>query len=457
MQSFKPATQINNFRTKRIIVMGLGRFGGGIGVTRYLATQGADLLVTDMADESKLAASIEKLSDITVRYRLGEHRQEDLDSADLLVTNPGVDKRTSTFFQAAMQRNIPWTSEMNIFLQKCPATTIGITGTAGKSTTTSMIAHILTAAVEAKAIPNRKVWLGGNIGQSLLSELDNMQPDDLCVLELSSFQLEDATGIPHRPRVGLLMNLAPNHLDRHGDMAAYLDAKLNLFRHQQPGDFAIVGPDQPDLLAALQEVASNTGASAIEVKMERQFELFIPGEHNRINANCAACVCEKLGVPGDIIAESLKSFRALPHRLQFVRTVAGVHFYNDSKSTTPAATITSVKSFDSQPIVILGGYDKGLPLEEMGEFLTKRSKAVVVCGAAGDRYGQAVEAARAESATPPVHRCTNMAEAVEKARSIAETGDTVLLSPGCSSFDEFSNYEFRGDAFTDQVNGWQDE
>src|ERR1043166_4919005 len=223
------------FKGKRVIVMGLGRFGGGIGVTRWLCGQGADVHVTDLADAEALQESVAALDGLPVTYRLGGHDEADLDRCDVLVVSPAVDKRRSEFFQVARRRNIPWTSEMNLFLQRCRGRIVGVTGSVGKSTTTAMIGAILDAASEKWK--HGRVWLGGNIGKSLLDDLSNIGERDIVVLELSSFQLEDAAEIRMSPNIAVVTNVKENHLDRHGTMGEYAAAKGNIYRFQTAGDW----------------------------------------------------------------------------------------------------------------------------------------------------------------------------------------------------------------------------
>jgi UDP-N-acetylmuramoylalanine--D-glutamate ligase len=407
---------MQNLCGRRVLVMGLGRFGGGIGVTRWLVAQGACVTVTDMAAAETLAESVAQLQGLDVRFRLGGHTRSDLAETELLIVSPAVDKRTSDFFQAAADRGIPSTSEMNLFLERCPPRIAGVTGTAGKSTTCAMAHHVLGAAVEAGRATFRRAWFGGNIGRSLLADLGDMTPDDVVLLELSSFQLEDAAAVRISPSVGAILNLSPNHLDRHGDEQGYLDAKLNIVRYQRAGDFALVGPDSPRVLSAVAEVAARTGARLVPVSADRVFDLTVPGRHNQINANCAAAVCRCLDVDEEFAAQALTSFRALPHRLQHVRTYRGVVYYNDSKSTTPEATVTAVEAIDRPAVVIVGGYDKHLPLEAMAAALVQRAKAVVCCGAAGARYATAVTDARGGASHPEVERVDRLADAIVRVR-----------------------------------------
>ncbi|MFQ5422926.1 MAG: UDP-N-acetylmuramoyl-L-alanine--D-glutamate ligase [Phycisphaerae bacterium] len=470
------ARAVTSFRDKHILVMGLGRFGGGIGVTRWLCEQEAHVRVTDLASERDLSESVAALHGLDVAFRLGGHDEADLRDCDLLVVNPAVNKSASLFFQAAVRRGIPWTSEMNLFLERCPAKMVGITGTVGKSTTTAMLGAILEAA---SGLPERsfgRVWLGGNIGRSLLLDLDAMRPDDVVVLELSSFQLEDAAAVRRSPGIALITNVGDNHLDRHGTMRAYAAAKANIYRFQRSGD-AVAVPLEPGLPPELDDVdgrrpihrfgvaptgrslhIESTVAETPDVRVYDDVVLAVPGRHNLLNAAAALTLAGVLGVDETRALGALAAFRGLPHRLQFVAEHEGVAYYNDSKATTPAAAVTAMAAFDRPVVMIVGGSDKGVSFRTLAETLVGGAKAVVCLGATRDRIGAALRAAadsRGPADTPETVCVDDFAAAVEAARRLARPGDIVLLSPACASFDMFRNYEERGDTFHSIVCGWR--
>jgi UDP-N-acetylmuramoylalanine--D-glutamate ligase len=463
---FPPAVRTSQFSGRRVLVMGLGRFGGGVGVTRYLAAQGAHVTVTDQAEAASLSDSVAKLADLPIRLRLGGHHESDLDDVDLLVVSPAVNKRTSPFFQAACHRGIAWTSEMNLFLERCPARLIGISGSAGKSTTCAMLGAILTRAVARREAALGRVWVGGNIGVSLLDPLPAMTSADTVLLELSSFQLEDAVSLRRSPPVGAITNVSPNHLDRHGSFDDYVEAKLNLVRFQRAGNVVIVRRDDAALVARVRVVAAASAAHMEFVADESdEFRLRVPGAHNRRNAAMAARIAATLGVCSSTTHAALAEFAGLPHRLEHVGTFGDVDYYNDSKSTTPEATITALRAFDlplmagfgvpavkGRPLIVLiGGADKGLPLEMMAEALVARAKGVVCFGAAQTRLCEALLGARGPRACPPIECAADLAGGVALARQSVAPGDIVLLSPACASYDEFTNYEARGARFRDIV------
>ncbi len=425
---------------KRVVVMGLGRFGGGVGVSRYLAGCGARVLVTDLLPADQLRESLAQLrglQGLPIEYRLGEHREEDFTAADLIVVNPAVDPRHNRYLQAARQAGVPFTTEMRLLVAALPnrQRTIGVTGTAGKSTVTSMIGHALQ---HCPTHPRARVHVGGNLGGSLLDRVGSISPDDWVVLELSSFMLE-ALGEDHwSPHVAIVTNISDNHMDRHGTMRAYVAAKQQILQHQQPGDHVALGPGVEHWLRP--PVAT---VSRVDRAPNPPLELLIPGEHNQLNAAIAIAATTVAGVEPAAAIEALKSFPGLPHRLQPVGTWDSVRYYNDSKATTPEAAQLAIRSFEPATVhVILGGYDKKSDLTALAHFAARRCRAVYTVGTTGDAIAQAVQAVGG-TAVP----CQTIERAVEEARTRAHPGEVILLSPGCASWDQFENYEKRGQAF----------
>lgn len=463
------------FAGKRVIVMGLGRFGGGIGVTRWLASQGARVVVTDQASSADLAQSIEKLSGFEIDYRLGGHDGVELDGCDLLVISPAVDKTKSALVKSAVAKGIPCSSEMNLFLERCRGRVVGVTGSVGKSTTTAMIGEILSAASRSSDWGHGRVWLGGNIGKSLLDDLGTIAAEDIVVLELSSFQLEDAAGMERSPSIALVTNVRENHLDRHGTLAAYADAKANIYRYQTLDDWLILpesGAEQmPDLPVRDRYVirfAADEATRGARLSIMRPdgstsspeivpLSLTIPGLHNVQNAAGALAVARILGVPDTTSSSALRQFNGLIHRLEFVREVNGVRYYNDSKATSPEAAMTSIRAFDCPVVVLAGGSDKGGSFESFGKFLATQAKAVVCMGQTRERISAAVrQAASSCSQGPVVLPSDHFEGAVNMARELAKPGEVVLLSPGCASYDWFKNYEQRGEQFRRVVMEWRE-
>lgn len=436
---------------KRVVVMGLGRFGGGIAVTRWLVEQGARVVVTDAAPAEKLTTSLSQLEGLSVTFRLGGHEDVDLDACDLLVVSPAVPKERSPFVQEALRRRITITSEMNLFIERLVArTVVGITGTSGKSTTTAMLDTVLQEAVRAGRLP--AIWTGGNIGKSLLFDLERITHSDIVVLELSSFQLEDLEALRWSPSMAVLTNIQPNHLDRHLTFEAYVNAKLNIVRFSEQAQQVFIHEDQQELCERVRAVAR---AGLIRhFRFDDRFRecLRVPGRHNEINAAAAIAVARALGVPDPVIGRGLQAFHGLPHRLELVAEIDGVNYYNDSKSTTPEATQIALEAFAQPVIVLVGGADKGVSFDALGQALAHRAKGVVCYGATGGALYEAV--ARHQSETPGrVHleRADSFDVAVRRARAMAGPGDVVVLSPACASYDMFTNYEQRGECFAELV------
>ncbi|MFO0973457.1 MAG: UDP-N-acetylmuramoyl-L-alanine--D-glutamate ligase [Phycisphaerae bacterium] len=441
---------------RRVVVMGLGRFGGGVGVTRWLARQGAQVTVTDQADAAALADSVRQLAGLPVELHLGEHVETDLDRCDLLVVNPAVDKPRSAFFQAALRRGIRWSSEMNLFLERCPARLIGITGTAGKSTTTAMIEAILQRAAAAgeAGLADRSVYVGGNIGRSLLDALPEMRRDDWVVLELSSFQLQDAERLERSPQIAVITNLRPNHLDRHADFEEYAGAKLNIVRHQTGADVVflhVADAETRRRVAALapRSVVQPFGDDATHAALARV--LRVPGRHNRDNAAAAWAVARRAGVSDATALDALREFSGLPHRLEFVRERGGVRYFNDSKSTTPESAVTALEAFDAPVIILLGGSDKHVSFTGLAASVAQRARAAVCYGQVREQLSGAIARAAGGAAAPRVETVADLPAALAAADLLARPGDVVVLSPACASYDQFRNYEQRGQVFREIV------
>jgi UDP-N-acetylmuramoylalanine--D-glutamate ligase len=437
---------------RRVTVMGLGTFGGGVGAVRFLVQRGAIVTVTDLRSANELAEPMAQLADTPpAAWHLGGHRDEDFRNADLLVVSPAVPKE-APHLRMAREAGIPITSEMNLFWEHNRGRTVCVTGSNGKSTTTALTHALLSTAISAGDVPARRCWLGGNIGKSLLPEVDEITPDDWVVLELSSFQLEDLAELKPAPDMAVVTNFSPNHLDRHGTVEAYRAAKQNLLCWQTPAQIAVLNQDDPDVSrwpTAAKTLWFGARADGFDQKLLREW-LPLPGEHNLRNAQAAACVAITLGVKPDSIRRGLQEFQPLPHRLQFVAEVAGRRFYNDSKATTPEAVQLALASFDAPIVLLAGGYDKGIDLSPMARAIADHAKAVAVFGQTASTLESLVRHFDITRRVT-IHRAANLAEAFAWANSQATLGDLVLLSPGCASYDQFQNYEQRGEAFIQEV------
>ena len=486
----------------RVLVMGLGRFGGGVGVTRYLVQRGATVTVTDTDTPEHLAASVAQLADLPpgrVTLRLGEHRVEDFTAADLVVVNPAV-KPDNPFVAAARAAGVPITSEIRLLVAELRARgvrVVGVTGTAGKSTTTAMIGHILrccrlpsplgggwpvrepgegassphpfTAAATRHPLPNPlpegegagapvpAIHLGGNIGGSLLPTVDDIAARDVVVLELSSFMLHGLRDDGWSPHVAVVTNDSPNHLDWHGTFEAYAHDKQAILDFQGPADRAVLGtPLPPGLITP--RTTRVVWLDGLETFVHTgPVDLLVPGEHNRANAALAIEACAALGVERRAAAAALADFAGLPHRLQLVAEHQGVRFFNDSKSTTPEAARLAIDAFADAAApgagpgvhLILGGYDKGSDLAPLARHAAARCRAVYCIGATGPAL------AAAAATVPPPHADIVPSGTLEQAmldiQPRLRAGDVVVLSPGCASWDQFTNYEQRGAVFAQWV------
>jgi len=458
-----------DFAGRRVTVMGLGTFGGQIGAARFLAAHGAEVTVTDLKSEEDLLASIEQLNGfakagLPIRFHLGGHQEEDFARADLVVPSPAV-PRDSPYLKTARARGVPIEPEMNLFFRLCPCPAVGVTGSNGKTTTTSMIGHILKAT-------DRVTWVGGNIGRSLLLDLPDIRPDHLAVLELSSFQLHEFPRLRRSPYVAVVTNFSPNHLDWHPTVEDYADSKRNILRFQDESDWAILNADDavvsswradgrgrvrsfalssepPEGVFLRSDRLIARAAGMDEVVLIEVSDLPMPGVHNVENAAAAAATCLALDVPPDLIAAQLRRFPGVPHRLEHVRDLDRVAYWNDSKATTPEAAAAALRSFDASVVLIAGGYDKHLDFAPLVQAAKGCVRLVLTLGQTADQIRQAFQASPEVEVLP----VDSLGEAVAAAHREARPGDVVLLSPACASWDQFQNFEARGDQFRELVRG----
>jgi UDP-N-acetylmuramoylalanine--D-glutamate ligase len=429
-------TNMLEIANQRVTVMGLGRFGGGIAVSKWLVEQGAKVLVTDKDPADKLADSVHQLAGLPINFRLGEHREEDFRNTDLVVASPAV-PLNNPYLQVARAAGVPITTEMCLFVERCPARRmLGVTGTKGKSTTTTMLGSMLRQKYTT--------FTGGNIGGSLLFDLPRIKPDDLVLLELSSYMLEHLRPMKWSPHVALITMLAQDHVEWHGSVQAYLDAKKVLLAFQKPTDFAVLNATCPE--SAKLKQSTHGKVAPFSLQSARHFDLKIPGVHNQLNAQGAFAAASCLGVTWEQAQHGLlHDFTPLHHRLELVHERNGVRYYNDSIATIPQAAIAALDSFPAGKVIqIVGGYQKDLSLDDMCATLARKAKAVLCIGEKGPDIAANVRATHAA----PAHDCTDLPTAIRTAKSLAQPGDIVLLSTGCKSYDQFTNFEQRGEAFT---------
>jgi len=442
---------------KKVLVMGLGRFGGGVDAVQYAARVGARVVVTDKAASEKLGDSLEQLHDLPdVEYHLGRHEPEDFATADVVIANPAVPP-DNEFLQIARRNGRTVASQVGLFFQSCPAPIIGITGANGKSTTTTLTAHLLERAQPpASPRPYEKVWLSGNIGdRPLLTILDRINPRDLVVLEISSFQIEQLAQVRKAPNVSLLTNLTPNHLDRYGTFAAYCAAKEGIFQFQplnaETPAVSIFNAEDEIARSWLQKYRQQPGRkcltfSADDVSDELRAVYTLPGRANRSNLAAAMAIARCFGVSTPSVKACLADFKALPDRLELVADAKGVRWYNDSKATTPEGTMVALSAFEGPKILLAGGYDKHTPFDELGKRIATSAKAVILIGQTARQIAKAIQTASPDA---DVRFAGSLAEAVALADQLAAPGDVVLLSPACASYDMFENYQQRGRMFAD--------
>ncbi|MGB8646437.1 MAG: UDP-N-acetylmuramoyl-L-alanine--D-glutamate ligase [Anaerolineae bacterium] len=457
---------------KRVLVMGLGLHGGGLGVTRWLLKQGAQVTVTDLKKPVELAPTVAALQGERVEFVLGEHRESDFTAADLIVRNPGV-PRESRYLALARARDVPIRMEMGLFFERLPSGTdqvIGITGTKGKTTTTLMVGAILKKA-------NPKTVVAGNLRVSALELLDRIDAETPVVLELSSFQLEEFDELASSPRIAAVTNIYPDHLNRYRGMEDYAAAKANIFRHQGLTDYCVLNFDNSILTRmrpgipsrvvwfsrnrALNDGAFLEGSTLIwnahgtRHSILNVADLGVLGAHNVENALAATAVASVWGASPEAIATALKEFKGAPHRLEIVRELDGVTYINDTTATAPTAAINALRALTGRAgkvWLLAGGSDKGLDYADMARAVIEACAGVILLqGSATGKLEQAIDAAGGHTLIAGIY--DEFSAAIRYAQLQARPGDIVLLSPGAASFGMFVNEFERGDQFRSIVQG----
>lgn len=455
---------IESLRHKTVAVIGIGV--SNTPLLELLLAEGIRVTACDKRSREQMGEQAEHLEQLGCELHLGADYLKDLD-ADVIFRTPGL-RPDVPEIAACVDRGAVLTSEMEVFFEVCPCPIIAVTGSDGKTTTTTIIAELLKAA-------GRRVWVGGNIGHPLLCEADGMLATDYAVLELSSFQLMT---MKHSPHIAVVTNLAPNHLDVHRDMAEYVAAKENIFRHQSGEDVAVFNadnditaeqshraPGRARLFSRQGEVADGVFLRGEDIVCrsgghERVVmttgDIKIPGVHNVENYMAAIAAVDGL-VPDEVIRDFAREFGGVEHRIELVRTYRGVRYYNDSIASSPSRTIAGLRSFHEKVILIAGGYDKHIPFDVLGPEIVEHVKLLVLCGATADKIRAAVENAPGyQPGKPEILDVTPFTAAVEAARDRAQPGDVVTLSPACAAFDQFKNFAERGKFFKSIVNGWQE-
>ncbi|MEI9966333.1 MAG: UDP-N-acetylmuramoyl-L-alanine--D-glutamate ligase [Candidatus Moraniibacteriota bacterium] len=455
-----------DFRGKRITVFGLGLNQGGVGTVRFLADQGAkEIIVTDIKKKTELQPSLEKLAKYkNITYVLGAHRPEDFTRVDMVVKNPAISWRNE-YIQLAQKHGVPVEMDSSLFFEQVKAPIIGITGSKGKTTTASLIAHIL----ETAGLPVVRVGVSQT---GVLSQISKVTPKSVVVFELSSWRLSGLKAAKKSPHIAVFTNLHADHLNYYKTMEAYLRDKELIFRFQKSTDTLVANFDNVAVRESVQDAPGqllwfaqelHEGMAAwvqddmLFIQTAQAAKVLMPleglkllGSHNIENVLAAALACLAYGLKPKAIRQGIETFSGIPHRLEFVGTRTDVDYYNDSAATIPEAALSALESFDARPIVWLGGgSDKEIPLSSLGREAARRvKKAILFAGGGTDELVATMEAAGAKDKIAIVH---SMAEALALAREAALAGDVVLLSPGTASFGIFQNEFDRGDQFRAQA------
>jgi UDP-N-acetylmuramoylalanine--D-glutamate ligase len=409
----------------RALLVGAGL--SSLSVARFLSGRGVAVRVCDLRPADELAQLVSRLPP-EAEVVLGGYDEAMLEGCAAVYASPGV-AWDSALLEAARDRRLPVSSEIDLFFKLCPAPIIGVTGTNGKTTTTALLGSVIAQG-------DSPVIVGGNIGDTVLDRLGEVTPEHWVVLELSSFQLESCEE-PHA-RIGVVLNVTPDHLDRHRSMEAYVAAKARLLRFQGPADDAVLNGLDP----ICRELANTTQARVTWFERHRPApKMPVPGRHNQLNALAAAAVGRLVGLPDEAIEAGVSSFKGVEHRLELVGEWDRVRWYNDSKATNPDAALVGVRSFPGMPVVLIaGGRGGGFALDEWLAAVGELTTAVVLIGASADELAERL-------AGHPIRRAGSIEEAVEQAGALASPGGVVLLSPGYKSFDMFRSYEERGRRF----------
>ena len=455
---------LDSLKNRSVAVIGIGV--SNTPLIELLAAEGIFVTACDRRDRAALGDLADRLEGAGVALQLGDDYLDHLHH-DVIFRTPGL-RPDAPQLRRAVEQGSELTSEMEVFFQVCPCPIIAVTGSDGKTTTTTIIAELLKAA-------GYTVHVGGNIGHPLLCEAGNMSAGDYAVLELSSFQLMSMTCSPH---IAVVTNLAPNHLDWHRDMDEYVWAKENLIRHQGAEDIAVFNLDN-DVTRELagrakgrvrffsrqneaadgvflrgQEIVSRR--DGLERRVMTTADIKLPGVHNVENYMAAIAAVDGL-VPDEVIVRFAREFGGVEHRIELVRTWRGIRFYNDSIASSPSRTIAGLRSFPEKVILIAGGYDKHIPFDVLGPEIVEHVKLLVLCGATAEKIEEAVKnAPEYAPGHPEILHAAPFKKAVEAARDAAEEGDVVTLSPACAAFDQFKNFMERGKTFKTIVNGWQE-
>ena len=453
---------MRDWQGKRVVIIGLARQGKAL--AQFLSQKGVEVVVSDQQSAEQLRPAIKELAAYELTYQLGSHPSSLLEGTDVLFLSGGVPGDLPLAVEAR-KRGIELANDTQLFLEACRAPVIGITGSAGKTTTTSLVGRMAEIAFAGS---ERRAWVGGNIGRPLLNDLDEIKSDDLVIIELSSFQLELMTMSPH---IAAVLNLTPDHLDRHGSMEVYAAAKKRILANQLKDDIAVVRHDDPLTWEMRSLVQGRMIAFGWEQPVDEKESAYVRdgvlrlmygdveheicsvdkvalrGRHNLMNLLAASALASAAGLPIEAMSEAASDFQGVPHRLEFVRRVQGADWYNDSIATTPDRALAAVRAFVEPKVLLAGGQDKDLLWETFAREVVRRVDHLILFGEVAQKIEHYIKDAAKDDTKPTLVICEGLADAVQAAAEVAEEGDVVVLSPGGTSFDEFSNYEVRGEKF----------
>jgi len=452
---------MKDWKGKHLIIVGAAR--QGLALAKYLSEHGVKVTVTDQKDDIVINAVLQDFQEGEINWVLGGHPIELLDDADALSLSGGI-PLSIPFVQQAIKRGIPLTNDSQEFMDIVTCPVIGITGSAGKTTTT-----LLVGKMAEDAYGREHTWVGGNIGNPLIAVVDQINNEDIAVIELSSFQLELMTSVPE---IACVLNVTPNHLDRHGTMNEYTRAKARILTCQSSSDIAILNRDDEGswnlrndvqgrlLTFGLTRPAPGLTGTYLEGKMISYWDgsssrelvpvssIHLRGEHNLLNALAACAIASAADLPLESMINGVEALTGIDHRLEYIRTWNGADWYNDSIATAPERSIAAINSFQEPLVLLAGGRDKDLPWQDFARLVLKKVKQLILFGEAVDLIEQALQDEIDKGIKKvPYQKCANLKEAVLKAADIVEAGDVVLFSPGGTSFDEFVDFAERGERF----------
>jgi len=482
---------VKNYNDLKIVVVGAAR--QGLALSRYFVLHGARVVLNDKRAALELNSAQAEMQDLSntgfpLEWVLGGHPLSLLDDTDLLCPSAGVPLDIPLVIEARA-RGIKISNDSQVFMDVVPCKVIGITGSAGKTTTTALVGSIARQSLndELKNPPFQKIWVGGNIGSPLISFVDEMEQDDIAIMELSSFQLEIMSSSPH---VVSILNVTPNHLDRHATLENYTAAKANILKYQDNMGLAVLGRDDPIawslrrnvqgkfLTFGFSDIGNNQvgsfmhngdvylrddendlqnpigqrdiSSSLVDRYVITRDDIQLRGDHNLLNVMAACAICSTVDIPIESMRRGIQEFKGLPHRLEYVRTCNGADWYNDSIATAPERAIAAINSFDKPLILLAGGRDKNLPWEEFAALVHSRVNHVILFGEATETILRALALQGDKALT--ISCKERLYDAVQYAARIVKPGEVVLLSPGGTSFDEFRDFEERGECFVQWVN-----